>query len=69
LRRRSGWGGGVETRLRVKGQRFEVRSGDGGGALPRRCQIFMKRSIESNWFVDLIFELRSIHVREVAYKW
>jgi hypothetical protein len=29
---------------------------------------FMKRSTESNWVVDLIFELKIIHVREVAYK-
>jgi hypothetical protein len=58
----------VEIRSRVKDQRFEVRGGDGGRALSQRYQIFTKRSIESIWVVDLIFELRSIHVREVAYK-
>jgi hypothetical protein len=58
----------VEVRLRVKDQRFEVGGGDGGGgrgrALSQRYQIFAKRSIESNWVIDSIFELRSIHVRD-----
>jgi hypothetical protein len=68
---------GVEVGLRVKDRRFKVRGGDGGRgrgggrgrALSQRCQIFMKRSRESNWVIDLIFKLKGIHVREVAYQW
>jgi hypothetical protein len=60
--------GGVETMSKVEDQRFKVRGGGGGRVLSQRCQIFTKRSIESIWVVDLIFELRSIHVREVTYK-
>jgi hypothetical protein len=59
--------------LRVEDQRFEVRGGDrgrgGGGVLSQRYQIFVKRSGESNWVVDLIFKLKSTHAGEVTYKW
>jgi hypothetical protein len=34
----------------------------------RRCQNFAKRSRESDQVVDSIFELKIIHVGEVAYK-
>jgi hypothetical protein len=34
----------------------------------QRCQNFAKRSRESDQVVDSIFELKIIHVGEVAYK-
>jgi hypothetical protein len=60
--------GGVEVGSKVEDQRFEVRGRGRGGALSQKCQIFAKRSKESNQVVDSIFELKSIHAREVVYK-
>jgi hypothetical protein len=72
---RSRWRAELTTRSRVEGQRFKVRGGDrggggdGDGVSSQRYQFFTKRSRESNQVIDLIFELKSIHVGEVAYKW
>jgi len=54
--------------LKVEDQRFKVRGGGGGGGLLQRYQNFAKRSRESNWVIDSIFKLKSIHAREITYK-
>jgi hypothetical protein len=70
----------VEARLKVesqssRGQRFGTEMEmeaewrwNGGRVFIMKVPVFVKRSTESNWVVDSIFELRNIHVREVAYK-
>jgi hypothetical protein len=66
--------GGVDDIVKDQDQRFEVRGGDGGGGgvgvgvISQRYQNFAKRSRESDQVVDSIFELKSIHAGEVAYK-
>jgi hypothetical protein len=57
-------------RLKVGGQRLELEFRN--VAFQKSAYYeepdFAKGSVESNWVVDLKFELRIIHVREVAYK-
>jgi hypothetical protein len=64
--------GRVDDIVEDQDQRFKVRGGDGGrggvGVILRRYQNFAKRSRESDQVVDSIFELKSIHVEEIAHK-
>jgi hypothetical protein len=62
--------------LKIRGSRSEVEMEVEAEAeaeveaerLLQKYQIFAKRSRESSWVIDSIFELKSIHAGEVTYK-
>jgi hypothetical protein len=50
------------------GSRSEVRGIAFQNRVITKRQTFQREVVESNWVVDLIFELRIIHAKEAAYK-